>query len=203
MDSPGKCYLSHSWRSYWGPIQSSGLVIGVILMSSHDAVWVWSKPVQLRSWCLISSLIFFIYLWGSNPFICDLTCNDEIKLCWLFHKCTYQRCTSSPMPMRWAGRSLSIQYACLHLLCPQIHKQAHTYTYSTCTKHRGAFTNALFHLCCCVYRLFMVIAWAFSPKCVFSLSLSSNHTIAPAELASKNIKQQMKFLRAVCTTTNL
>lgn len=156
---------------------------------------------HLEAGVLSQAWFFFIYLLESNPFICDLTCYDEIKLCWLFHKCTYQRCTSSPLPMRWAGWSLSIQYACFHLHCPQIHKQAHTYTYSTCTKHRGALTNALFHLCCCVYRLFTVIAWAFSPKCVFFCS--SNHTIVPAELASKNIKQQMKFLRAVCNNTNL
>lgn len=154
---------------------------------------------------VLSQAWFFLFTFlESNPFIWDLTCNDEIKLCWLFHKCTYQSCTSSPMPMRRAGWSLSIQYAYLHLHCPQKHKQAHTHTASVHAllhKHRGTHTNTLFHLCCCVYRLFTVIAWAFSPKCVFFFC--SNHTIVPAELASKNIKQQMKFLRAVCTNTNL
>ena len=147
---------------------------------------------------------FFIYFLESNPFICDLTCNDEIKLCWLFHKCTYQSCTSSPMPMRWAGWSLSIQDARLHLRCPRTHKRAHSHTYSTCAKSTEAHTQTHFPLVLrCVYRLFTVIAWAFSPKCVFFFFSCSNHTIVPAELASKNIKQQMKFLWAVCTYTNL
>lgn len=36
---------------------------------------------SLEAGCLISGVIFFIYFSESNPFICDLTCNDEIKLC--------------------------------------------------------------------------------------------------------------------------
>lgn len=123
------------------------------------------------SWCSLEPAVlsqarffffYFIYLFESNPFICDLTCIDEIKLCWLFHKCTYQRCTSSPMPMRWAEGSLSIQCVCLHRCCSQIPKQTHT-PHSL----KGTHTNTLFHLCCCVYGLFTVIAWAFSPGSVW------------------------------------
>lgn len=142
---------------------------------------------ELVSYLVCDFFYLFTFL-EPNPFICDLTCNDEIKLRWLFHKCTYQSCTSSPPPMRQTGWSLSIQYACLHLHCPlfhtlcptdtqtntntQINKYTHFHTHTYTHKH--PFTHTLGQLCCSVYRLFTVIAWAFSPKCVFFLFQSYN-----------------------------
>lgn len=121
MHSAGKCYLSHSWQFWRGPHTEPQFSD-----RGHTDEWsryiVSLKPAGRANARVLSRAWFFfflfIYILESNPFICDLTCNDEIKLCWLFHKCTYQRRTSSPMPMRWAGWSLSIQYACLHPALP-------------------------------------------------------------------------------------